>query len=151
MFEMFTDPAKYVVVHAQEEATRFNHKRIGPEHIMLGLLGEGEGVAARALQGLGVGYEAVLAEALKVTKPRKWGSSGYVPFSSETRKALEQSLYAVLRFQHNFLDTEHLLLGLMHKDRGTVPTMLRGLGVPPESVREQVEKIMSGLDRHIRE
>ncbi|WP_160051144.1 Clp protease N-terminal domain-containing protein [Nocardiopsis sp. FR26] len=151
MFEMFTDAARYVIVHAQEEAVRFDHKHIGPEHVMLGLLGEGEGVAARALQGLGVSYDAALAEALKVTKQKKRRPTEYVSLSSKTRKSLERSLRTARRYRHNFIGTEHLLLGLLHKDRDTAPTMLRGLGVAPESVRDQVEKIMAEPSQYTRE
>lgn len=145
MFEMFTDTAKRVVVHAQTETVRFHHRRLGPEHLLLGLVYEEEGMAARALRGLGASYEATEAEVLRVTRPRKRPPYDDPGFSRETRTALKYAFHANARFDHGHFGTEHLLLGVLYRDRATAPAVLRGLGIEPELVRGRVEELIAEM------
>ena len=151
VFDMFTDAAKRVVVHAQEEGTRLHHRRMGPEHLLLGLLREEEDLAARALGGLGVGYEAAEAEVLRAIPARKRPVDDGLPFSRETRAALRYSFHASARHGHGHLGTEHLLLGVLYRDRATVPGLLRNLGIAPERVRGEVEDLIAAMTREAAE
>src|SRR5215210_7659636 len=108
MFERFTDRARRVVVLAQEEARMLNHNYIGTEHILLGLIHEGEGVAAKALESLGISLEGV----------RQQAPSGHIPFTPRAKKVLELSLREALQLGHNYIGTEHILLGLIREGEG---------------------------------
>lgn len=143
MFDEFTLRAQRVVVLAHEEALRFNHKYVGPEHLILGILGEGEGAAAKSLTSLGIGEEAALIEALKITAPQQGQAGGHVPFASETRAVFEYASEEVRRSGIDDLEPEHLLLALLRKKRGTGAKMLRSLGVSPESACDQVRRMLA--------
>ncbi|WP_250034548.1 ATP-dependent Clp protease ATP-binding subunit [Paractinoplanes maris] len=141
MFERFTDRARRVVVLAQEEARLLNHSYIGTEHLLLGLLHEGEGIAARALLGVGVTLSGVR---LKVEDQVGLGASspsGHMPFTPRAKKALELSLREALQIGHNYIGTEHLLLGLIREGEGVA---LQVLGADPSRVRREVLTLLSG-------
>lgn len=143
MFDMFSSRAQRVIVYAQEEAARLNHKYMGPEHVILGILGADEGTAARALSTSGVNYETAMNAVLAIIAPRGGRASEHVPFSTETRKALERAAREARKAQESELEPEQLLLGLLHKERGSAAKLLRSLGVPVESVRGQVRTMMA--------
>jgi ATP-dependent Clp protease ATP-binding subunit ClpC len=135
MFERFTDRARRVVVLAQEEARMLNHHHIGTEHLLLGLLSEGEGVAARALRGLGLSLE----EVRRKIDPGSDEPGGHIPFTPRAKKALELSLREALQLGHNYIGTEHILLGLVREGEGTAASILgAGLG----QVRRQVVELL---------
>nr|WP_017571383.1 Clp protease N-terminal domain-containing protein [Nocardiopsis halotolerans] len=140
MFERFTAEARRVVVLAQEEARELRHRNIGTDHMLLGLLGVREGIAARALGALVVDHESALAEVAGTAGRRKrlFKPQGHIPFTTETRKALEESLREAIRLGHHHIGTEHLLLGLLRPKHGAAVSVLSGLGAPPELVRQQV-------------
>ncbi|WP_285780655.1 Clp protease N-terminal domain-containing protein, partial [Microtetraspora sp. NBRC 13810] len=118
MFERFTDRARRVVVLAQEEARLLGHDRIGTEHFLLGLVGEGEGVAAQAVLGPGVDLAAVRREVEELTGRGRAAPSGHVPFTPRAKKVLELSLREALQLGHNYIGTEHILLGLIREGEG---------------------------------
>jgi len=179
MFERFTKPARDVVVDAQQQARALGHNEIAPEHILLGVLADADGVAARVLQDLGVDRDAVLVEvatlgrsdadalraigvdleavrrqaeaafgpgALDRPRRRRRGlfravpGGGHLPFSSPAKKVLEQALREALALKHNYIGTEHILLGLLAEERGSVPHTLRRLPTPVDAaaVRSRV-------------
>ena len=111
MFERFTDRARRVVVLAQEEARLLNHSYIGTEHILLGLIHEGEGVAAKALESLGISLEAVRSQVEEIIGQGGSSPSGHIPFTPRAKKVLELSLREALQLGHNYIGTEHILLG----------------------------------------
>jgi ATP-dependent Clp protease ATP-binding subunit ClpC len=118
MFERFTDRARRVVVLSQEEARRLKHHYIGTEHILLGLLGEADGVAARALTGLGMSLESAREEAAELVPPGSVQLTSHIPFTPRAKKTLELSLREALQLNHNYIGTEHLLLGLIREGEG---------------------------------
>jgi ATP-dependent Clp protease ATP-binding subunit ClpA len=143
MFERFTDRARRVVVLAQEEARLLNHDYIGTEHILLGLIHEGEGIAARALQALGITHEAVRQQVEEITgRGRHTQRSGHIPFLPQAKKALELSLREALQLGHNYIGTEHILLGLMREGTGPATQVLAGLGADEDAVRRQVVELL---------
>ena len=147
MFERFTDRARRVLVLAQEEARLLNHNFIGTEHILLGLIHEGEGVAAKALESLGVSLEAVREKVAETTGPAgPAGSSttGSPPFSPRAKRVLELSLREALQLGHNYIGTEHMLLALVREGEGVAAQVLVGLGADPPRVRQQVIQLLSG-------
>ena len=113
MFERFTDRARRVVVLAQEEARMLNHNYIGTEHILLGLIHEGEGVAAKALESLGISLEGVRSQVEEIIGQGQQAPSGHIPFTPRAKKVLELSLREALQLGHNYIGTEHILLGLI--------------------------------------
>ena len=115
MFERFTDRARRVVVLAQEEARLLNHNYIGTEHILLGLIHEGEGVAARGLESLGINLEAVRSQVVEIIGQGSQAPSGHIPFTPRAKKVLELSLREALQLGHNYIGTEHILLGLIRE------------------------------------
>ena len=115
MFERFTDRARRVVVLAQEEARMLNHNYIGTEHILLGLIHEGEGVAAKALESLGISLEAVREQVEEIIGQGQQAPSGHIPFTPRAKKVLELSLREALQLGHNYIGTEHILLGLIRE------------------------------------
>jgi Clp amino terminal domain, pathogenicity island component len=144
MFERFTDGARRVVVLAQEEARMLNHDHIGTEHLLLGLIHEGQGVAAEALESLGISLEAVRREVEEITGRGRRAPSGHVPFTARAKTALEQSLREALQLGHSYIGTEHILLGLTREDGGVAAQVLIRLGADLNRVREQVIRLVGG-------
>ncbi|WP_304453001.1 Clp protease N-terminal domain-containing protein [Nocardiopsis sp. YSL2] len=151
MFELFNDEARRVVVLSQAAAKDLKHKQIGTEHLLLGLLAESAGFAARVLAPHGIDHDIVLAEVVRTRGRNRWLFKRYLRFTPETRKTLEQSLHESIRLQHNHIGAEHLLLGLLHDGHGPAVSLLSGLGAPPELVREQVNRVCADRSNHIRE
>ncbi len=144
MFERFTDRARRVVVLAQEEARLLNHGYIGTEHILLGLVSEGDGVAARSLERLGVSLEAVRAKVEGIIGRGGGAPSGHIPFTPRAKKVLELSLRESLQLGHNYIGTEHILLGLIREGEGVAAQVLVSLGVDVSRVRQEVIQQLSG-------
>jgi len=144
MFERFTDRARRVVVLAQEEARLLNHNYIGTEHILLGLIHEGEGVAAKALESLGVSLEAVRNQVEEIIGQGGTSPSGHIPFTPRAKKVLELSLREALQLGHNYIGTEHILLGLIREGEGVAAQVLVKLGADLSRVRQQVIQLLSG-------
>jgi ATP-dependent Clp protease ATP-binding subunit ClpC len=148
MFERFTDRARRVVVQAQEEARILDHNYIGTEHILLGLIHEGDGVAAKVLESLGISQETVRQRVEKVIGRGKQAPSGHIPFTPQSKKVLELALRESRALGHNYIGTEHILLGLIHEGDGVAAQVLTGLGADLNGAREQVIRI---LDEYRRE
>jgi ATP-dependent Clp protease ATP-binding subunit ClpC len=144
VFERFTDRARRVVVLAQEEARLLNHNYIGTEHILLGLIHEGEGVAAKALESLGISLEAVRAQVEEIIGHGGSAPSGHIPFTPRAKKVLELSLREALQLGHNYIGTEHILLGLIREGEGVAAQVLVKLGADLSRVRQQVIQLLSG-------
>ncbi len=144
MFERFTDRARRVVVLAQEEARMLNHNYIGTEHILLGLIHEGEGVAAKALESLGISLEAVRSQVEEIIGQGQQAPSGHIPFTPRAKKVLELSLREALQLGHNYIGTEHILLGLIREGEGVAAQVLTKLGADLSRVRQQVIQLLSG-------
>ena len=144
MFERFTDRARRVVVLAQEEARMLNHNYIGTEHILLGLIHEGEGVAAKALESLGISLEAVRQQVEEIIGQGQQAPSGHIPFTPRAKKVLELSLREALQLGHNYIGTEHILLGLIREGEGVAAQVLVNLGADLDRVRQQVIQLMHG-------
>jgi len=144
VFERFTDRARRVVVLAQEEARLLNHNYIGTEHILLGLIHEGEGVAAKALESLGISLEAVRAQVEEIIGHGGQAPSGHIPFTPRAKKVLELSLREALQLGHNYIGTEHILLGLIREGEGVAAQVLVKLGADLSRVRQQVIQLLSG-------
>src|SRR6187455_1848117 len=144
MFERFTDRARRVVVLAQEEARMLNHNYIGTEHILLGLIHEGEGVAAKALESLGISLEAVRAQVEEIIGQGQSAPTGHIPFTPRAKKVLELSLREALQLGHNYIGTEHILLGLIREGEGVAAQVLVKLGADLSRVRQQVIQLLSG-------
>ena len=146
MFERFTDRARRVVVFAQEEARLLKHNYIGTEHILLGLIHEGEGVAARALKSLDIHLESVRKQVTEIIGPGAEEPSGYIPFTPRARKTLELSLRESFQLGHNYIGTEHILLGLIREGDGVAAQVLRKLSADLHTVRQEVIKLLSGVE-----
>jgi ATP-dependent Clp protease ATP-binding subunit ClpC len=144
LFERFTDRARRVVVLAQEEARLLNHNYIGTEHILLGLIHEGEGVAAKALESLGISLEAVRQQVEEIIGQGGSSPSGHIPFTPRAKKVLELSLREALQLGHNYIGTEHILLGLIREGEGVAAQVLVKLGADLSRVRQQVIQLLSG-------
>jgi ATP-dependent Clp protease ATP-binding subunit ClpA len=144
MFERFTDRARRVVVLAQEEARLLNHNYIGTEHILLGLIHEGEGVAARALESLGISAAVVRAKVQAIIGEGGGAPSGHIPFTPRAKKVLELSLREALTLGHNYIGTEHILLGLIREGEGVGAQVLITLGADLGSVRQAVIQLLGG-------
>jgi ATP-dependent Clp protease ATP-binding subunit ClpC len=144
LFERFTDRARRVVVLAQEEARLLNHNYIGTEHILLGLIHEGEGVAAKALESLGISLEAVRQQVEEIIGQGGASPSGHIPFTPRAKKVLELSLREALQLGHNYIGTEHILLGLIREGEGVAAQVLVKLGADLSRVRQQVIQLLSG-------
>ena len=144
MFERFTDRARRVVVLAQEEARMLNHNYIGTEHILLGLIHEGEGVAAKALESLGISLEGVRNQVEEIIGQGQQAPSGHIPFTPRAKKVLELSLREALQLGHNYIGTEHILLGLIREGEGVAAQVLVKLGADLNRVRQQVIQLLSG-------
>jgi ATP-dependent Clp protease ATP-binding subunit ClpC len=144
VFERFTDRARRVVVLAQEEARLLNHSYIGTEHILLGLIHEGEGVAAKALESLNISLDAVRAQVEEIIGQGGSSPSGHIPFTPRAKKVLELSLREALQLGHNYIGTEHILLGLIREGEGVAAQVLVKLGADLSRVRQQVIQLLSG-------
>jgi len=144
LFERFTDRARRVLVLAQEEARLLNHNFIGTEHILLGLIHEGEGVAAKALESLGISLEAVREKVEETIGPAGSSTTGSPPFTPRAKKVLELSLREALQLGHNYIGTEHMLLGLVREGEGVAAQVLVSLGADLSRVRQQVIQLLSG-------
>src|SRR6266542_3524094 len=144
MFERFTDRARRVAVLAQEEARMLHHDHIGTEHILLGLIGEGGGVAAKALESLGISLEAVRQHVGGITGQGQQAPSGHIPFTPRATKVLELSLREALQLGHNYIGSGHILLGLIREGEGVAAQVLVKLGADLSRVRQQVIQLLSG-------
>ncbi|WP_017601488.1 Clp protease N-terminal domain-containing protein [Nocardiopsis lucentensis] len=147
MFERFTDQARNVLVQARSEAVALRHRRIGGGHLLLGLVREGNGLAADTLASLGLNHEAARTEVAR----RSWPRRNHRRLAPETKKALEGSLYAALEREHTFIGTEHLLLGLLLEEHDAASRVLRNLGIPPEDVVQRVHRTLDELAEHTRD
>ena len=144
VFERFTDRARRVVVLAQEEARLLNHNYIGTEHILLGLIHEGEGVAARGLEDLGISLDSVRDKVVDTIGHGQQSPSGHIPFTPRAKKVLELSLREALTLGHNYIGTEHILLGLIREGEGVAAQVLQKLGADLPRVRQTVIQLLSG-------
>jgi ATP-dependent Clp protease ATP-binding subunit ClpC len=144
MFERFTDRARRVVVLAQEEARMLNHNYIGTEHILLGLIHEGEGVAAKALESLNISLEAVRQQVEEIIGQGQAAPTGHIPFTPRAKKVLELSLRESRQLGHNDIGTEHILLGLIREGEGVGAQVLQKLGADLNRVRQQVIQLLQG-------
>jgi Clp amino terminal domain, pathogenicity island component len=143
MFERFTDRARRVVVLAQEEARHLDHNYIGTEHILLGLIHEGEGVAARALTALDISLEAVRVQVVEIVGHGSDAPSGHIPFTPRAKKVLELSLREALALNHNYIGTEHILLGLVREGGGVAAQVLVKEGGSLTRVRQAVVQLLA--------
>lgn len=144
MFERFTDRARRVIVLAQEEARMLNHNYIGTEHILLGLIHEGEGIAARALESLGVTLAEVREQVQDIIGAGPQASSGHIPFTPRAKKVLELSMREAIQLNHSYIGTEHILLGMVRANEGVANQILTKLGAEPAQVRQSVMDLISG-------
>jgi ATP-dependent Clp protease ATP-binding subunit ClpC len=144
MFERFTDRARRVVVLAQEEARMLSHNYIGTEHILLGLMHEGEGVAAKALESLGISLEAGRHQVEEILGQGQQAPSGHIPFTPRAKKVLELSLREAHHLGLDYADSEHLLLALIREGEGVALQALVALGVDLEQLRGRVRELLAG-------
>jgi ATP-dependent Clp protease ATP-binding subunit ClpC len=144
VFERFTDRARKAVVLAQEEARMLDHTYIGTEHLLLGLLQEGEGVAARALEQLGVSLEQVRRDITAIVGRGPGGPVGHIPFTPKAKKVMELSLREAIGLGHNYIGTEHILLALIRQGDGVAADVLRKNGLSLERTRDTVVELLSG-------
>ncbi len=144
MFERFTDRARRVIVLAQDEAKLLNHNYIGTEHILLGLIHEGEGVAAKALESLGISLEAVREQVEEIIGQGQQVPTGHIPFTPRAKRVLELSLREALQMNHTYIGTEHILLGLIREGEGVAAQALLKLGADLNRVRSTVIQLLSG-------
>lgn len=144
MFERFTDRARRVTVLAQEEARMLAHNYIGTEHILLGLIHEGDGAAARALAALGISLEGVRSKVEGIIGQGSEAPTGHIPFTPRAKKVLELSLREALQLGHNYIGTEHILLGLIREGEGVGAQVMNAFGVELTVARQKVIEILSG-------
>lgn len=144
MFERFTEKARRVVVYAQEEARMLSQDYIGTEHLLLGLIREEEGIAARALKNLKINLEDVRSQIEDIVGKGTATPSGHIPFTPRAKKVLELALRESLQLGHNYIGTEHILLGLIREGEGIASRVLVNLGADLEKVRSQVIELLSG-------
>jgi ATP-dependent Clp protease ATP-binding subunit ClpC len=147
MFERFTDRARRVVVLAQDEARTLKHSYIGPEHILLGLVHEGAGVGAKALESLGIDPETVRREVQDSIGQGKRAPTGHIPFTPGAKKVLELSLKESLHLGHKYIGTEHILLGLIQQGDGVAATVLARLGAGLDRTRDEVARVLEEYRR----
>src|SRR5262245_18173919 len=147
MFDRFTDRAKKVMSYARQEAQKFNHEYIGTEHVLLGLVQEGSGVAANVLKHMSVDLEKIRHEVEKIVKTGPTTvTMGQLPFTPRAKKVLELSMEEASQLSHNYIGTEHLLLGLIKENEGIAAQVLMNLGVKLEDVREEVLEFLGASD-----
>jgi ATP-dependent Clp protease ATP-binding subunit ClpC len=147
MFERFTDRARLVVVRAQEEARTLGHDYIGTEHILLGLVHDGGGLAAKALESLGIDLEAVRQRVEEVTGRGEQARSGHIPFTPRAKRVLELALQESQSLGHDYIGTEHILLGLIRQGEGVAAQVLSELGADLDPAREQVIRLLDEYRR----
>jgi ATP-dependent Clp protease ATP-binding subunit ClpC len=145
MFERFTDRARRVLVYAQEEARDLDHASIGTAHILLGLIREGDGVAAKALDALGITYDVIRERVAELTAQATNSSSVSPPFTPRSKKVMEMSLREAMQLGHSYIGTEHLLLGIVRQGDGTAVRILNDLGVEMSDIQTQVVQLMPSL------
>ena len=143
MFERFTDRARRVIVLAQEQARLLNHNYLGTEHLLLGLVAEDQGVAAKALESLGIRLEAVRSQVEEIIGQGQWAPSGQIPFTPRAKKVLELSLREAKQLDHKYIGTEHILIGLIRESEGVAAQVLVKLGADLSRVRQQVIQVLS--------
>jgi ATP-dependent Clp protease ATP-binding subunit ClpC len=146
VFERFTDRARRVVVLAQEEARLLNHDYIGTEHLLLGLIHEGEGVASQALTSIGISLEDVRQQVQDIIGQGSELPTGHIPFTPRAKKVLELSLRESLQLGHNYIGTEHVLLGLVAEGEGVAAQVLVKMGATLSAVRSEVLKMLQGYE-----
>src|SRR5664279_1003920 len=144
MFERFTERARKVVVLAQEEARDLKHNYIGTEHLLLGLLREGDGVATRVLGTLEVALEDVRGEVMRIVGEGDHETQGQIPFTPRAKKVLELALREALSLGHNYIGTEHVLLGLVRESEGVAARILNDLDVDADRVRQEIMRVLAG-------
>src|SRR6187397_2805523 len=144
MFERFTERARQVVVLAQEEARTLKHNYIGTEHILLGLLREEEGLAARVLESLDITVEEVRAQVVRIVGSGEEVTSGQIPFTPRAKKVLELALREALSLGHNYIGTEHILLGLVRENEGVAARILLDFDADSDKIRNEVIRMLSG-------
>src|SRR5436309_992565 len=147
MFERFTERARQVVVLAQEEARTLKHNYIGTEHILLGLLREEEGLAARVLESLDITVERVRAQVVRIVGSGEEVTSGQIPFTPRAKKVLELALREALSLGHNYIGTEHILLGLVRENEGVAARILLDFSADAEKIRNEITRMLSGAGR----
>jgi ATP-dependent Clp protease ATP-binding subunit ClpA len=147
VFERFTERARQVVVLAQDEARGLRHNYIGTEHILLGLLREEEGLAARVLESLDITIEEVRAQVQRIVGQGEEAATGQIPFTPRAKKVLELSLKEALAMNHNYIGTEHVLLGLVRENEGVAARILLDFDADSEKVRSEVIRMLGGLPR----
>jgi ATP-dependent Clp protease ATP-binding subunit ClpA len=147
VFERFTERARQVVVLAQDEARLLKHNYIGTEHILLGLLREEEGLAARVLETLGITVEEVRAQVARIVGSGDEVTTGQIPFTPRAKKVLELSLREALGLGHNYIGTEHVLLGLARENEGVAARILLDFGADSEAIRDEIIRMLSGTGR----
>jgi hypothetical protein len=150
VFERFTDRARRVVVLAQAEARMLNHDYIGTEHLLLGLIHEGEGVAAMALGRLDISLDAVRSQVEEIIGQGAAAPTGHIPFTPRAKKVLELSLRESQQLSHDYIGTEHILLGLIREGEGVAAQVLQKLGADLNRVRQQVISLLAGYERGFR-
>jgi len=143
LFERFTERARQVVVLAQDEARALKHNYIGTEHILLGLLREEEGLAARVLESLDITVEEVRAQVARIVGQGDEVTSGQIPFTPRAKKVLQLALREALSLGHNYIGTEHILLGLVREDEGVAARILLDFDADAEKIRSEVLRVLS--------
>src|SRR5207302_8201376 len=151
LFERFTERARQVVVLAQDEARALKHNYIGTEHILLGLLREEEGLAARVLESLDITVEEVRAQVARIVGQGDEVTTGQIPVTPRAKKALELALREALSLGHNYIGTEHILLGLVRENEGVAARILLDVDADAEKIRNEVIRTLSGEQRPVRE
>jgi ATP-dependent Clp protease ATP-binding subunit ClpC len=147
MFERFTDRARRVVVEAQNEARALGHDYIGTEHLLLGLISEGHGVGAKALESLGVSAEALRAGVTEIAAPGQRSTSAHIPFTPRAKQVLRLALAEALRLGHHYIGTEHLLLALIQEHDGVAGQVLAAAGADLGRVRAEVVRLLAEYER----
>jgi ATP-dependent Clp protease ATP-binding subunit ClpC len=147
MFERFTDRARRVVVEAQHEARALGHDYIGTEHLLLGLISEGGGVAAKALESLGVSAEALRERVVGIVGPGQESPPTHIPFTPQAKQVLRLSLAEALRLGHDYIGTEHLLLALIQEQEGVAGRALADAGADLRRVRAEVVRLLAEYQR----
>ena len=147
MFERFTERARQVVVLAQDEARALKHNYIGTEHILLGLLREEEGLAARVLESLDITVEEVRAQVARIVGQGDEVTTGQIPFTPRAKKVLELALREALSLGHNYIGTEHILLGLVRENEGVAARILLDFDADAEKIRNEIIRMLSGPGR----
>ena len=147
MFERFTERARQVVVLAQDEARHFSHNYIGTEHILLGLLREQEGIAARVLEQLGIVEIEVRAQVARIVGQGDEVATGQIPFTPRTKKVLELALHEAMALGHNYIGTEHILLGLVRENQGVAAQILLDFDADAEKIRNEIIRTLVGPGR----